>query len=383
MKYKICQICAIEFTYNKFIRQVVEKLVEEEIDVTAVFTWEFSDKSPSQKGVKFKNIEIRRSINILSLFKSIYRFYFFFRNEKFDLIEVHSPIASIIVRIAAKLAGCNKVVYKVHGFYFHEYMPIFLRFFHISIEFLLSKLTNTILTVSKEDYVITSILGMKNPKKINYLGNGVNVDKFSPSSEENKNYLRKKFNLEKQDLVIGCVGRLVVEKGFLELFDAFKLLADEFPNMKLLICGEKLKSDHAKGINYELKKLENEFQGRIILPGNISNIHEAYKCMDIFCLPSWREGMPFTLIEASMSGLPLIATDIRGCREVIMENYSGLLIDLKNKKSLTKSLKYLLRNKSIRKKYGNKAHQIALRNHNEQTIIKKEILILKKLLTGN
>ena len=93
-----------------------------------------------QEGVIFKNIDLKRNASPINIIRSIIKLLFYFKSHKFDLIQVHTPIASLSARIAAKLAGCKCIVYKVHGFYFHENMPILKRYIHIMIEILLAKL---------------------------------------------------------------------------------------------------------------------------------------------------------------------------------------------------------------------------------------------------
>ena len=148
MRKKICLVCAVQFSYEKFIREISKDLSVEDFDVRAVFNWDNPELEPNQKGVIFKNIDIKRTTNPINILFSIRKLFIYFKSQKFDLIQVHTPIASISARIAAKLAGCKCIVYKIHGFYFHENMPIFKRYIHILIELLLAKITSKLYLVS-------------------------------------------------------------------------------------------------------------------------------------------------------------------------------------------------------------------------------------------
>lgn len=378
MKKKICLVCAVQFSYEKFIRDICRDLYREDFDITAVFNWDNPSIEPKQEGVVFKNISIKRSSSPLDILFTIIKLFRYFKRQKFDLIQVHTPIASISARIAAKLAGCKTIVYKIHGFYFHENMPIMKRYLHIFIEMLLARITSKLYLVSKEDTLFAKIIGMKSKEDIFYTGNGINSELFFPKNHEEKLEAKSELGLKKDVLVIGFVARLVEEKGILELLEAFRYLINDYKNIQLLICGSKLKSDYGSSVDVQLESVKKEFPDKIIATGYLENTTLAYSAMDIFCLPSWREGMPYTVLEAMMCGLPVITSDIRGCREVVVHNETGLICKSKDKLSLYKSLKYLIDNPKKRIIFGNSGYLRAKAKYDSKVIKKNEIDLLKK-----
>ena len=377
MKKKICIVCTVQFSYEKFIREISKDLYKQGFDITAVFNWDNPKVKPKQEGVIFKNISLKRTSSPIDILVSIIKLFIYFKRQKFDLIQVHTPIASISARIAAKLAGCKNIVYKIHGFYFHENMPLLKRYFHILIEIILAKITSKFYLVSKEDTLFAKIIGMKSKKDIFYIGNGINSKLFFPTNDEKKIEAKLKLGFKKHSLVIGFVARLVEEKGILELLEAFRYLLNDYKNVQLLICGSKLKSDYDSSVDIQLELFKQEFPDKIITTGYLEDTTLAYSAMDIFSLPSWREGMPYTVLEAMMSGLPVVATDIRGCREVVIHNETGLICKPKDKLSIYKALKYLVDNPNKRINYGKSGYLRARNNYDSEVIKKNEIHLLK------
>jgi len=378
MRKKICLVCSVQFTYEKFIKDIIKDFPKENYEISCVFNWDSLGFEPKQEGVIFKNIDLKRNASPINIIGSIIKLLVYFKTHKFDLIQVHTPIASISSRIAAKLAGCKCIVYKIHGFYFHENMPILKRYIHIIIEILLAKITSKFYLVSEEDTLFARMIGMKNKEDIFYVGNGINSELFKPINFEKKCQAKLDIGLKKDNLVIGFVARLIEEKGILELFDAFRYLVNDYKNVQLLICGSKLKSDYGSSIDEQLELLKEEYPEKVITTGYLDKTILAYNSMDIFCLPSWREGMPYTVLEAMMCALPVVTSDIRGCREAVINHETGIICKPRDKSSLYKSLKYLVDNPQKRINYGERGYLRAMNNFNSKSTKKTEIELLKK-----
>ena len=376
---KVCQLCGVQFTYEKFLKNLCSELVRNNYEVTSIFKWDEIDIMPEQEGVKFKNIFFDRKLSLFSLIKTTSQLFKYFKKEKFDIIEIHTPSASIPGRIAAKMARIKVVIYKVHGYYFHENMSFFYKIFHIYIEFFLAKLTDYIFTVSKEDEIFSKVFGFKKAEKIFYIGNGVNKKVFYPSSKLNITKAKTQFGVRDDLFIIGIVCRLVDEKGLLELFEAFEILARKNKTLGLFICGNKLKSDYKKGLDKELERLKEKYKNRIFTPGHVKDVYRAYRVMDLFCLPSYREGLPYSLLEAIMSGVPVVATNIRGNREIITHNKNGLLCKPKSVDSLKNALEELIENKNKRKQFSKEALRNVLENYDSEKVLEREIEIINKL----
>ena len=289
----------------------------------------------------------------MKLIYSIFKVYKILVKEKYDVVHVHSPIASIIGRVASKLAGIPFVVYTAHGFYFHDKMAKSKYLFYFIIEKFLGNFTDLIFTQSKEDYNIAIKNKFLKKNQIYYIGNGVSPEKFNPSVNKSiKKSYKDKLNIPKDYFVIGTICRLVREKGLIEFLKAAELILNNYPKTIFLIIGERLSSDYDKNISIELNTAKNKLLDNLKLLGERKDIRELISIMDLFCLPSWREGMPRTIIEAMMMGKPVVGTNIRGSRELIIHKKTGLIVEVKKEKELAQGMRFFIENKKISKMYG-------------------------------
>ena len=166
------------------------------------------------------------------------------------------------------------------------------------------------------------------------------------------------------------VGRLVAEKGYHELFCAMTHL-----DADLWVIGERLPSDHAGSIEAEIKQVVNNGPGkdRIKFLGQRSDVPELLRAADIFVLPSHREGMPRSIIEAMMTGLPIVATDVRGSREEVSHGSTGFLVDVGAVESLRKALDTLIKDEPLRHSMGQAGLRRASVLFDESSVIAGQI----------
>ena len=339
-KLKICQLCAVDFTLLKFLLPLVDAQTKIGHTVINVCSHGENIDALRKNGYKIKTLNIERSLNPIKFLISAFQLFVFLRKEKFDIIHVHTPVAALIGRLAAKAAKVPNIIYTAHGFYFHDEMPKFQRHFYITLERIAGHFTSLMFTQSLEDAQTAQKLNIASPDRIFAIGNGVNKKKFSPKIINKKDIMRANLNIPKDAFVIGMVCRLVREKGIIEFLDAAKLIKN-YSNVWFILVGDRLKSDRDKLVNKSIKEANVILNNQLILTGMRNDIPEILNCMDLFSLPSWREGMPRTIIEAMMMARPVVATNIRGSREEVINEKTGLLVPTKNPKKLAEHLKKL------------------------------------------
>lgn len=379
----VCQVCAVGFTYRKFLEPLCLAMAEAGYTLHVAYNGaNAADASPRAQalGLKYHPVPIARSSSPLALLRATWALWRLFRQQRFTVVHVHTPVAAIAARLAAAFAGVPVVLYTAHGFYFHEGMAAPLRWLHIASEWSLARLTTLLLTQSAEDAQLARRLRFKRADRIHAIGNGVDADRFGPATAERRQAARSQFGLDPQAVVIGVVARQVAEKGYGELFEAFATLALANPRLQLLICGSRLASDHAESIEQQLNALIRRFPDQVVHAGSVDQVERAYDAMDVFCLPSWREGMPRTIIEAMMSGLPVVATDIRGSREEVVSAVTGLLVPVRDPAALAAALGALVADPEQRQRLGRAGRERALRLYDERQVIALQLQLLQQVL---
>ena len=379
MAMKICQLCAVDFTVEKLLLPLIDAMENENWSVTTICSNGESVHKLREMGYNIITIPISRSYNPLKALYSIILLFKIFRKEKFDVIHVHTPIASIVGRIAAIFVKKNLVVYTAHGFYFHENMPFYKKYFFIKIEKLLGYFTNLLFCQSSEDTKEAIDRNIMSINRVFTIGNGVDINKFNIKLFENNNLEnRKSLGIPEKAIVVGVVARLVEEKGLNELLLASINLSEKYSNFYLLLIGGNLIDEHGRGIDKNLSNARKIMNSKIIELGFRSDTNMLMSIMDIFCLPSYREGMPRTIIEAMMMQKPVIATNIRGSREEVTDGVTGFLVPPKNVYALEKALEKLILDDKLRNKMGIDGRKKALIQFDESNITKLQINIIKK-----
>ncbi|MDO6450497.1 glycosyltransferase family 4 protein [Oceanobacillus profundus] len=382
MKAKILQLCAVSTTVDKQLKPLIDRSIEEGYEVHIVCTNDGNLDNLKKQGYIIHEVNIDRKINLKSNIKSIRDIYNIMRKENYDIVHVHTPVASIIGRLAAKLAGVKNIIYTAHGYYFHEGMSKRSYNFFYRIEKYFAKFaTDYLLLQSREDYELSLNHRFKEPGRIIRLGNGVDIyNKFNPDkiSAEIIFELKKRFDIKKEDTVFAFIGRLVREKGIYELIEAFNKVNKVNQNMKLLLIGGLLESERDKDIQNTLDTWKSN--KNIIFTGVRSDIDNLLAISDVFILPSYREGLPRSIIEAMAMKKPVIATNIRGCREEVIHERTGYLVEKQNVEEIYLKMTKLTDNKSLRISMGNEARKIVEKEYDEEEVLNKQIDLFNSLL---
>jgi glycosyltransferase involved in cell wall biosynthesis len=344
----ILEVCASPFTYFNFVHALSLSLIQDSINVIVAFTPEGElQHHVGSQSLSFYPIRVARSLRPLALITSLKSLRKLLKNSGATVIHIHTPIVSYLVRFLLLFQPGSKfkVIYTVHGFYFHPNSPFPVRILHYLIEYLLSFRADLMLFVSKSDYILARSYFFGSPSRMLYTGNGVDTSFFMPPSESQRLLARDKYGYTHDDFVIGFTGRLVSEKGLAYLLKALPLLLSFSCRFRILIVGSALSSDYDGMLHSLIKQSQSEYPNIVQTPGMLSSktdVLSSYHAMDAFCLPSLREGCPTSLLEAMSCALPCVATDIRGCNELIVSGSNGLLVPPSDPSSLASSLTYLL-----------------------------------------
>lgn len=380
-KKKILQVCAVDFSVRTLLVPLIEKSVDNHYEVHTVCTDVGGFKELESKGFNMIDINIDRKITLVSNIKSIIKLFKLMRKEKYDIVHVHTPIASILGRVAAKLARVPAVLYTAHGFYFHEEMSKKQYKFFYTIEKIAARmLTDWLLLQSKEDYELAITDKFLSKERIIHLSNGVDIwSKFNSAliKEEKSVTLKKELDLNENSFVFTFVGRLVEEKGIFELMNAFIRIRKKYSDAELVIIGETIDSERDQDAIVQLNKML-KYPG-IKHVGFRSDIPELLHISNVFVLPSYREGLPRSIIEAMAMEKAIIATNIRGCREEVFPDENGCLVEKANTEELYSAMEKLISNKDLTENYGIKSRQLVEELFDEEKVLKKQIDLFNKI----
>ncbi len=219
----------------------------------------------------------------------------------------------------------------------------------------------------RDTFISKNITSKKNSKVI--YGSGVDIDYFVKEKKQRvKNRIKK----------VLFPARIIKEKGIVELIYACEELWNENYKFILNIAGE-IDTQNKSHINK--KDFEYLIRNKnISFLGKCNNMPEIYRNMDIVVLPSWREGLSKTLLEAAAMSMPIITTNVPGCRDIIKNNFSGLVVTLKSKEKLKSALKILLNDNKLATKLGRNARKIVSEKYEVQNINNQILKVYNKFL---
>ncbi len=379
---RVLQMCAVDFTAKQFLLPLASALKHAGYQVSIACARGPYFETLRAAGYRMIENPVSRNMNLLSHAASLWRTYQLLRRERFDIVHVHTPIAALLGRIAARLAGVPVKIYTAHGFYFHDQMKPWLRNSLVCVEKIGAACGDFIMTVSAEDEAAALRNGIAQPGRVETIYNGVDVERFDPHrfNSEQTARLREGLGLPADAYVIGIVGRLVREKGFFELFDALKIIASKHPHVRLLVVGDVLPSDYdgsKDALHQHLAALK--LADRVAFSGMVDDPAPYLAAMDAFTLPSYREGMPVSLLEAMAMGLPAVATDIRGCREEVVQGQTGWLVPAKNAASLADRLLWLIEHPDEARTMGVAGRERVLEVFNLPKVLRHQLNIYDRL----
>lgn len=242
--------------------------------------------------------------------------------EKYDLVHCHTPVGGVVTRLAvkhAKLQKKPKVIYTGHGFHFYRGAPLINWLIYYPIEKWLAKSTDVVVTINNEDYALAR--RKLQTEKVEIIpGVGVDLGRFRPANAHEKEELRRKNNLEKDDFVLIYAAEINKNKSQELIIDEITALKEIIPRIKVLFVGK----------GPEQRRLEEKV-GRLGLRDTVrflgyrKDMAELYRMADVAVSASRREGLGLNLIEGMASGLPIVARDNRGHREIVVSDEEGVL----------------------------------------------------------
>ncbi|OPY58750.1 MAG: putative glycosyltransferase EpsD [Pelotomaculum sp. PtaU1.Bin035] len=377
MRPRVIHVTTIGITSFRALLAQCKYFREKGMEVGFVFSPSPEGEMLRQLGFPVEEIYIDRKINPWPDLRSIFELLRYFRNERPDIVHTHTSKAGVVGRMAARLAGVPNIIHTVHGFPFHAGMPKLKRRVYEQIERWMAGITDFMLSQSEEDINTAFNMNIK-PRKGNlfHIGNGVDLAEFDPDkySSKHKLLIRESLAIGGTEPVIAMIGRINREKGYHDLVNALQMVGD-IPWQAIFIgADEGFLSTVAQQIN------SCGLRDRIRILGLRGDINDLLAVADIYVLPSYREGLPRSLIEAQAMALPCVATDIRGCREVIEGGVTGFLVSPGDSETLSGALRELLLDPGLRRRMGREGRERMRRHFDEAEVGRKVMSVYEEIL---
>ena len=326
----------------------------------------------------FPLVASTRAADVRSDLAAAWEFFRLCRELRPDIVHTHNPKPGVYGRIAARLAGVPVVVNTVHGLYAQPQDRPAKRALVYGLERLAATCSAMEFVQSIEDLPTLRRLGIPE-RRLRLFGNGVDLRRFDPARHADaRRVVRDGLGVAETDVLVGLVGRLVREKGYLEVFEAAAALRRTYPEVRFVVVGPE-EPDKAGSLTPE--ELERaRAHGDVRFLGLREDVERLYPAMDLYVLASHREGFPRSAMEAAAMGLPIVATDIRGCRQVVDHGVTGLLVPARDPRSLTSAIEELVGDPQRREAMGQAARHKALAEFDDRQQVRTTLEVYEQLL---
>ncbi|MFR4230626.1 glycosyltransferase family 4 protein [Clostridium sp.] len=341
---KVLYVTTVSRTINAFLIPHINMLLDNGYEVHCACSIDKPvDKELQRRGVKIFEVPFSRNPLGIGNIKAFIKLEELQRINDYDIVHVHTPIAAIYGRLLKLNFPSLRIIYTAHGYHFLKGGSKLGWILYYPIEKIMAKFTDVTININKEDYEITK--EKLKPKKC-YLLNGVglDLDKYKKLSSKEIQEKRKEFGIKDKDFVVLMIAEINKNKNHIQLINAMDILKDKYPNIKVLCIGDgTLKESLEKQII--LRNLQNN----IFMLGYRLDVNKLINISDIGILLSHREGLPRNIMEFMACGRKVIATDIRGCRDIVCNYNVGTLVKVGDYEETARAIEkyYILNNKSF------------------------------------
>jgi glycosyltransferase involved in cell wall biosynthesis len=286
--------------------------------------------------------QLKREINPINDLWALIKLYLIFRQEKFDIIHTHTAKAGVLGRVAAYLAGNSVIIHTAHGHNFYGYFGPFLSKVIIVIERFIAKFTDRIIVLTELERKDLLRHKVADDEKIILIYQGLELDKYT-SLDIDKIKIKESFNIKPNENMVGMIARLEPIKGPRYFIEAAREVLRDFAQTKFILVG-----DGSLRNRLEKRIKDLELKDKFIFTGWREDMPELLSILDILVLPSLNEAAGMVLIEAQVSGVPVIATNVGGIPEIVQDNQTGVLVSARDYQSLAQAINHLLSDKQKR-----------------------------------
>jgi glycosyltransferase involved in cell wall biosynthesis len=365
---KIIEITNVDFSLRHFLLPLMRAIRDRGHEVVGVCAEGPLLDDVRKEGFRVIAIPFVRRLSPLAHLRAFRSLVAILSAEKPDLVHAHMPISGFVARLAARTAGVPKVAYTCHGFLFnHVASSLPRRGLSFAMEWIAARVTNVFLTVSEaeaQDARRLHIAANAEP-----VGNGRDPAIFRPDPVARAR-IRTDLGVSQARVVIIAVSRLVWHKGYPELAAAMRSV----PEAELWIVGERLDSD--RGADMAALLRDAGLGCRLRMLGYRTDVPALLAAADIFTLPSRFEGLPMSVIEAMLTGIPVVASNVRGPAEQVIDGETGFSVAAGDAAALGLALRKLVHDPELRARMGKAGRERALNRYDEAKVLSRTLDLL-------
>ncbi|MBS4205819.1 glycosyltransferase family 4 protein [Lederbergia citrea] len=295
-------------------------------------------------------------------------------DHRYEIIHCHTPMGGVLTRLAARKARNHetKVIYTAHGFHFCKGAPLLNWLVYYPIEKVLARYTDCLITINEEDFSLAVNHHFKATRIEHVHGVGVNTERFTPVKD--KSALRKKYHYPNDTFLMFYAAEFNKNKNQQILIEALPFIKEQLPTAKLLLAGDGPLIDHCKQLAKNLGVEE-----MVDFLGYRQDVESLLKMSDIAVASSLREGLPVNIMEAMACGLPIVAVDNRGHRELVFNNQNGFLVG-KEAIEIANKIINLAVNKDLREQFGLHSRFVIEEKYSVDRILEESRQMYKKVM---
>ncbi|MCE5218149.1 glycosyltransferase family 4 protein [bacterium] len=299
------------------------------------------------------------------------------RSYRPAVVHTHSSKAGVLGRLAARKERVPVIVHHVHGWSFHDRMPAWERNLFVGIERYMARRCHGLLMVAREDQRIAAERSIGASSQWHMVRSGLRMEEFAPTDPERREAARRALGIDEGRFVVGTVAQLRPQKSPLDFVKVAKAVTCQHEDALFVWIG-----DGPMRGEVEMAIAQEGLGERLRLVGSRTDVRDLYPAFDVFLLTSLWEGLPRTVVEASVVGLPVVATAVAGTAEAIRDGHSGLLAEPGDVAGLTSCILRLYEDPALRR--GLCAHAQAMREEFsiERVVADLEGLYLSLLSEG-
>ncbi|MEJ0015133.1 MAG: glycosyltransferase family 4 protein [Acetobacteraceae bacterium] len=365
---KVIEVTNVDFSLRQFLLPLMRAIRARGHEVIGVCAdGPFLDL-PRTEGFRIEALPLERTASPLAHWRAFRAMVRLFRAERPDLVHAHMPISGFLARMAAWWVGVPRIAYTCHGYWFNFPGSWPRAAVGFAMEWLAGRVTGTYFTVSDAEARDARRLGIH--RGAIGIANGRDPARFRPDPAARRR-MREALGVPQERVVVLAVSRLVWHKGYPELAAALPLV----PGAELWVVGERLTSDRGPDMAALLR--DAGLGERLRLLGYREDVADLMAAADIFVLPSRFEGLPMSVIEAMLSGLPVVATAVRGPAEQVVPEETGLLVPAGDAAALARALARLAADPALRARMGAAGRRRAEERYDEAKVLARTLDLLK------